>query len=64
MLREYADMKEEIRNLKTLTVQSFYETMLSYCLMYRKNAEGKNPKVVKTNEGRIILASKCAACDS
>ena len=40
MLREYYDMKKEIKNLKTLTVyqnfKSTHETMLSYCLKCRK----------------------------
>ena len=38
--------------------------MLSYCLKCRKNAESKNPKVVKIKNGRIMLLSKCAVCDS
>ena len=38
--------------------------MLSYCLKCRKNTETKNPKVVKTKNGRIILFSKCTVCDS
>ena len=35
--------------------------MLTYCLKCRKNEVGKNPKVVKTKNGRI---SKCAVCDT
>ena len=38
--------------------------MALYCLKCRKNTESKNPKVVKTKNGRIILLSKCALCDS
>ena len=38
--------------------------MLSYCLKYRKNTESKNPKVARTKNGRIIVLSKCAVCDS
>ena len=38
--------------------------MLSYCLKCKKNTESKNPKVVKTKNGRIMLLSKCAVCDS
>ena len=38
--------------------------MLSYCLKYRKNIARKNEKVVKTKNGRIMLLSKCAVCDS
>ena len=38
--------------------------MLSYCLKCRKNTESKNPKVVKTKNGRIMLSSNCEVCDS
>ena len=38
--------------------------MLSYCLKCRKNTESKNPTVVKTKSGRIMLLSKCAVCYS
>ena len=30
----------------------------------RKNTESKNPKVARTKNGRIMLLSKCAVCDS
>ena len=30
----------------------------------RKNTESKNPKVVKTKNGRTILLSNCAVCNS
>ena len=36
--------------------------MLSYFLKYRKKT--KNPKVVKTENGRMMLLSKCAMCNS
>ena len=35
-----------------------------YRIKYRKNTENKNPKVARTENGRIILLSKCAVCDS
>ena len=38
--------------------------MLSYCLKCRKNTESKNPKVTRTKNGRIMLLSKCAVCES
>ena len=38
--------------------------MLSYCLKCRKNAESKNPEVGRTENGRIILLSKCVLCNS
>ena len=38
--------------------------MLSYCLKCRKNTGTKNPKVVQTNKGRIMLSSKYSLCDN
>ena len=38
--------------------------MFSYCLECRKNTESKNPKVVKTKNGRTILLSKYSVCNS
>ena len=35
-----------------------------YCLKCRKNTKSKNPKVGRTKNGRIMLLSKCAVCDS
>ena len=37
--------------------------MFSYYLKC-KNTESKNPEVVKTKNGRRMLLSKCAVCDS
>ena len=38
--------------------------MSSYCLKCQKNTESKNPKVVRTKNGSIMLLSKCAVRDS
>ena len=38
--------------------------MLSYFLKCRKNTKSKNPKVVRTKNGRIMLLSKCSMCNS
>ena len=38
--------------------------MFSYCLKCRKYTESKNPKVGRTKNGRIMLLSKCEACES
>ena len=38
--------------------------MFSYCLKCRKNTESKNPKVVRTEIGRIMLLSKCEVWDT
>ena len=38
--------------------------MKSYCLKRRKNTENINPRVSKTSNGRTMIISKCAICDS
>ena len=39
--------------------------MLSYyCLKCGKNRESKNPNIARTENGRIMLLSKRAVCDS
>ena len=38
--------------------------MLSYCLKCKKDPESINPKVSATSNGKTIILSKCAICDS
>ena len=38
--------------------------MKSYCLKCRKDTENINPRVSKTSNGKTMLISKCAICDS
>ena len=38
--------------------------MLFYCLKFRKNAESKIAKVVKTKKERKMLSSKYSLCNS
>ena len=38
--------------------------MLPYCLKCQKNTESKNLKVVTTENGRVMLLSKCPVCNS
>ena len=38
--------------------------MKSYCLKCRKNTESINPRVSKTSNGKTMVFSKCAICDS
>ena len=38
--------------------------MLSYYLKCKKNTESKNPKFVKSINGRIMILSKFEKCDS
>ena len=45
-------------------MEYYKETMLSYCLKCKKNTESINPKVPKTSNGKTIILSKCAVCDS
>ena len=37
---------------------------MSYCLKCRKNTESKNPKLVRTKNGKIMLLSTCPVCNS
>ena len=68
LLREYDDVKEEIKNLKASTInirfQSIHKTIISYCLKCRKNTESKNPRFAKTNKGKLMLLSNFMLCDS
>ena len=61
MLKEYDKIKEEIMtkrlNQFILRFLSIYKTM-SYCFKCRKITESKNPKIVKTTNGRIMLLPK------
>ena len=38
--------------------------MLKYCLKCKKDRENVDLKKIKTKNGRLILSSKCAICDS
>ena len=38
--------------------------MKSYCLKCRKNTENISPRVSKTSDGRTMVLSKYAICDS
>ena len=41
-----------------------YKTRLSYFLKSRKKTESKNPKVIVSKNGRIMLLLKCSVCHS
>ena len=38
--------------------------MKSYCLKCRKNTENINPEISSTSNGKAMILSKCAICDS
>ena len=45
-------------------IKYYKETMLSHCLKCKKNTESINPEVSKTSNGKKVILSKCAVCDS
>ena len=38
--------------------------MESYCLKCKKNIKNINPKISSSSNGKAIILSKCAVCDS
>ena len=38
--------------------------MLSYCLKCKRDAKNINAKMIEIKNGRLMLSSKCAVCDS
>ena len=67
--RNYRELKKSIRIMNSQTSDTEeinpieegknlkYETMSSYCLKCKKNTENTNPRVSKTNNGKIIILS-------
>ena len=69
--RNYRESKESIRMIKGQEDKEYilinlfkYKIMLSYCLKCKKNTESINPRVSATSNGRTMILSKCAKCDS
>ena len=38
--------------------------MLPYCLKCKEKTDCKNPRIVKTKDGRITVLSNCSVCNS
>ena len=38
--------------------------LLICCLRFRKNAKSKNPKIISTKNGIMMLLWKCSVCNS
>ena len=38
--------------------------MLTYFLVCKRNTENKDPKMIKTKNGKSMLSSNCAACSN
>ena len=69
--RNYRELKESIRMIKGQEDKEYilinlfkYKIMLSYCLKCKKNTDSINPRVSATSNGRTMILSKCAKCDS
>ena len=56
----YEVIKKTINNILKYQMK----TMLSYCLKYNKKLKSINLKVLKTNNGKTMIFSKCAICGS
>ena len=55
MLREYNEMKEEIKN-------HYLKTIETYRVSYKKNIGNENLNIKKTKQSRLMLLSNCAVC--
>ena len=65
VLKEHYDIKEEIKIPITNKKSDYiYKRVLPYCLKCRKNKQSKNPEVVKTKNGRIMLLPTCSVGNS
>ena len=38
--------------------------MKTYCIACKKDTDNKNPKVIKTKNGKLILKSTCSVCNN
>ena len=38
--------------------------IITYCLSCKKDAKNIDPKVVKTKDNRLMMLSKCSACNN
>ena len=61
--------KEKLINLKLHKLIKTFNILIQQChhivwSVAKKKPERKNLKVVRTKNGRIILLSKCAVCES
>ena len=59
----YEGRNKKFKDLNSLSKSLVY-LKFSNSLKYRKNAESQSLKFVMTKNGRAMLLSKCAECDS
>ena len=62
VLREYNEMKEEIKNPETSVEYITKKTMETYCVNFKKYKANKISSVRKTKQNRLMLLSNCAIC--
>ena len=63
--KEFNDMKEEIKNSNgKWRIKLYMKQCYLFVRNVEKNTESKNPNPVKTKNGRIMLLSQCAVCNS
>ena len=63
--KEFYYMKEEIKNYKDKWKFKLYiEQCYLIVWSVEKNRESKNPEVLRTENGKIMLLSKCSGCKS
>ena len=48
--------------MKLLDKMHLYETMISYCLKFKKNTKCINPRVSKNSDNKTMLLSNYAIC--
>ena len=54
-------MNNQINHEDFMTIRN---TMIFYCLKCKKNTESINPRVLKSNNGKTMILSKCVICGS
>ena len=67
MLKEYNEMKEEIKKIKDLIkFREDFNLFIKQCdhIVWGVETIHKNPKVARTKNERLMLISKCSMWDS
>ena len=64
VLRQYDDMKDEIKNLKTSTVETIRQNNIILLFEIQKKYIKSKPESCKAKQGKPMLLSKWALCDS
>ena len=60
MLRQYDEIKEEIKNSKNCHGIYYTKTKEKYCFTFKKNAVKQSSSVRRTKQNRLMFLSNCA----